>query len=51
MLTSLVLLCIASPHILYAFIWLQPQRWKASFGGRAVEVFALVAVALKGKAS
>lgn len=41
-------LLIASPHILYAIIWFQPQLWRVQFRGASVQVFAQVATALKG---
>lgn len=44
-------LLIASPHILYAFIWFNPSTWRAWFGAQSVEVFAEVAAVGKGKNS
>jgi methylene-fatty-acyl-phospholipid synthase len=43
----LTLLCIASPHILYAAIWYLPEIWRAQFGRESVQVFAHVATAGK----
>jgi len=45
----LTLLCIASPHILYAAIWYLPEIWRAQFGRESVQVFAHVATAGKGQ--
>ena len=44
----ITLLCIASPHILYAAIWYLPEIWRAQFGRDSVLVFAHVATAGKG---
>ena len=47
----ITLLCIASPHILYAAIWYLPEIWRAQFGRDSVLVFAHVATAGKGMPS
>ncbi len=39
---------LASPHALYAFVWLFPDRWRAVFRRSPVNSFAAVASALKG---
>ena len=41
-------ICVASPHILYAFIWFNPLVWHKKFGKHAVHVFAQAATAGKG---
>ena len=43
-----VALAIATPHVLYAYIWFFPDRWRAAFKSRSVEVFHNAAWALKG---
>lgn len=43
-----VVIALALPHLLYAFIWFFPQQWLQTFKSKAVDVFASVAVALKG---
>lgn len=40
-------LVLASPHILYAFIWIWPSLWKQAFKQKSSDVLANVAVALK----
>ena len=43
-----VALAIATPHVLYAYIWFFPDKWRAAFKSRSVEVFHNTAWALKG---
>lgn len=45
----MVVLALALPHLLYAYIWFYPQQWKDTFKGRSVDIFASIAGALKGE--
>lgn len=45
----LVMLAIALPHFLYAFIWFKPQAWKRMFPNNAVDAFATAGIAGKGE--
>ena len=49
-LSWLVALAIAVPHVLYAYIWFFPDKWRAAFKSRSVDVFHAAAWALKGVA-
>ncbi len=42
-----VALAIAAPHVLYAYIWFFPDKWRAAFTSQSVEVFHNIAWALK----
>ena len=44
----LVVAALASPHVLYAFIWYFPHIWRKQFGKKGVEVFETCAWLLKG---
>lgn len=44
----LVVGALASPHILYSFIWYFPQVWRSIYGRWSVEVFESLAWVLKG---
>lgn len=44
----LVVGALASPHILYAFIWYFPQVWRSIYGRWSVQVFESLAWILKG---
>jgi hypothetical protein len=43
-----VVICLALPHFLYAFIWFFPQRWRAMFPQNPIQVFENTAWLLKG---
>ncbi len=43
-----VALAIAAPHVLYAYIWFFPDKWRGAFKSQSVEVFHNIAWALKG---
>lgn len=40
-------LALASPHILYALIWLRPNAWRKPFGDKSTDALAVVATGLK----
>ena len=40
---------LASPHLLYAYIWFFSEQWMAAFRKRSVQVFENVAWLLKGE--
>ena len=42
---------LAAPHVLYAFVWLFPSRWRAVFRRSPLNMFAAFATALKGSDS
>jgi hypothetical protein len=44
----LVVAALASPHILYAYIWFFPQQWMTAFKSKSVDIFAWIATVLKG---
>lgn len=47
--SSVALCCVlAIPHLLYAFIWLQPQVWRSAFGKTSVDTLASTAFLIKG---
>ena len=39
---------LAAPHVLYAYVWLFPGRWRGIFRRNPVNAFATVASLLKG---
>ena len=43
-----VIAALASPHILYAFIWFNSDTWRRWFGKSSVEKFETAAWLLKG---
>lgn len=45
--TWLVLAVLASPHVLYAYVWFFPHRWMSIFKKDSVEVFENIAWMLK----
>lgn len=42
---------LATPHLLYAFIWYMPHLWMKAFGKKSVEYFETIAWILKGTSS
>jgi len=40
--------CLALPHLLYAYIWFFPHKWRALFKKQSVDVFEKLAWLLKG---
>jgi hypothetical protein len=44
-----LVLALAAPHFLYAFVWLAPGAWQRAFGKRSVDVFASAGVVGKGE--
>jgi hypothetical protein len=47
--TNLLFPLLALPHFLYAFIWLQSDAWRGTFGERSVSVFAACGAIGKGE--
>ena len=47
----ILVVALALPHLLYAFIWFFPHLWMRAFKKSSVETFELLAWTLKGKPS
>lgn len=47
----LLVVVLAIPHLLYAFIWFFPHLWMRAFKKNSAEVFESMAWLLKGKSS
>lgn len=44
----LVVVALALPHLMYAFIWYFPDTWMSWFKKKSVQVFETIAWVLKG---